>query len=97
MTQTTKPTKHAELREGVQPQAGIPYTFDQIDNPGCYVSIETGRLLRIPPDALAFGRSPLIEIVGEKPWVVMKISNDPFMPLSRARMSAADFDLPVNF
>ena len=31
MPQTTKPTKHAEMREGVQPHAGIPYTFDQID------------------------------------------------------------------
>ena len=97
MTTTAKPSKHVEQREGVFSHAGLTCTFEQIEDAGCYVTIESGRLLRIPREALAMGRSPLIEMVGHDPWLVTKISDDPYAPLSKARMAAADLDLKVNF
>jgi hypothetical protein len=71
--------------------------FEQIEAPGCYLLVESGRLLRVPREALSIGRSPLIEMVGTEPAVVTKISDDPFLPLSKARLAAADLDLVVNF
>ena len=71
--------------------------FDQISTPGCYILKQTGTLLRVPPDALIPGRSPAIDVVSKDQWLVAKISNDPYMVLSKARSVAADLDLPVNF
>jgi hypothetical protein len=97
MTTTAKTTKIAEARQGAISHAGLSCAFEQIEFPGVYVSIETGRLFRIPREALASGRSPLIEMVGREPVLVTKISDDPYVPLSKARMLAADLDLTVNF
>jgi hypothetical protein len=77
--------------------AGLTCDFRQIEEPGCYVDHETGRLFRIPNDALAQGRSPVIDTVGNSPWLLTKVSDDPYAPLSKVRMAAADLDLPVNF
>jgi hypothetical protein len=38
-----------------------------------------------------------MEIVANEPWVVKRLSDDPYVPLTKARMIAADLDLPVNF
>ena len=81
----------------VHRDAGLSCSFNQIENSGCYVSSETGRLLRVPTDALAKGQSPRIETVGFTPWLVTKLSNDPYLPISKARMIAADNDIEVNF
>jgi len=71
--------------------------FEEISSPGCYILKQTGTLLRVPPDALVPGRSPAIDVVSKDQWFVAKISNDPYMVLSKARLVAADLDLPVNF
>ncbi len=72
-------------------------TFDQIESAGTYVECRTGTLLRIPEDALAPGRSPRIEIVADEKWIVTRLADDPYLPLTKARMVAADLDIPVNF
>ena len=71
--------------------------FEQINSPGCYVSQQSGSLYRIPEDALIQGRSPALVVVSNEPQVVTKITSDPFLPLTKARLLAADFDLSVNF
>jgi hypothetical protein len=71
--------------------------FDQIESPGTYVECRTGTLIRLPEDALAQGRNPRVEIVTHEPWTVTRLSDDPYLPLTKARMIAADLDLPVNF
>ena len=81
----------------VHGDAGLKCSFNQIESPGCYVSTETGRLLRVPADALAKGQSPKIETVGSTPWIVTRLSSDPYLPISKARMIAADIDIEVNF
>ena len=84
--------------ENVSPTRSLhTCNFDQIETPGTYVECRTGTLLRVPDDALAPGRSPRIEIMSHEPWNVTRLSDDPYMPLTKARMIAADLDLPVNF
>jgi hypothetical protein len=80
-----------------QAEMGRIEPFEQISTPGCYILKQTGTLLRVPPDALIPGRSPAIDVVSRDPWFVAKISNDPYIVLSKARAIAADLDLPVNF
>lgn len=71
--------------------------FAEIHEPGTYVSVTTGNLFRVPEDALVSNRSPLIEIVSHSGTMVSKISDDPWLPISKARQLAADADLSVNF
>lgn len=72
-------------------------SFGEINEPGCYVCNTTGFLYRIPQDGLVGGRSPVIEIVAKAPAMVTRISDDPWLPISKARQLAADIDLYLNF
>ncbi len=90
-------TKKAEtLTEGLE-MRGISGPFERISQPGCFVVNKTGDLIRIPEDALAEGSSPTIDVVSREPWLVTKISSNPYLPLRKARAVAADMDLHVNF
>ena len=79
-TQNTEPTTHDTK------DFGSTCYFDQIQTPGCYVANQTGTLFRIPNDGLAPGRSPTIDVVCNDQWVVTKISNDPYMTRTKARI-----------
>ena len=90
---TTTTPRTVRATEG----AGNICVFDQINEPGTYVCNWSGHLLRLPEDAVKAGRSPLLEFVGKEQLYVTKISDDPFIPLTKARMIASDLDQPVNF
>ena len=83
----------AQARSGV----GTTIGFDQVNEPGTYLCNWSGHLLRVPQDAVKPARSPVLEIRGKDPLYVTKISDDPFIPLTKARMCASDLDLAVNF
>jgi hypothetical protein len=74
--------------------ASIP--LDTIRDPGSYVCNWSGYLLRVPDGTLGQGGRE-INIVGNAPLLVTKISDDPEIPVSRARRMAADFNLPIRF
>ncbi len=93
MTTTASPSTLSPAAAGV----GIRLAFDQIDNPGTYVCNWSGHLLRVPEDGTKAGRSPVLEIRGKEQLHVTKLSSDPFVALTKARMIASDLDLPVNF
>ena len=79
---------------------GIPcitIEFGHISEPGTYICNWSGHLLRIPEDGVAAGRSPLINLVSNESLFVTKISDDPYVPLTKARIVAANFDVNVNF
>jgi len=76
---------------------GTQVPFEAINESGTYVCNWSGHLLRVPEDAIKPGRSPLLYIKGTEPLFVTKISNDPFIPVSKARMLSADWDVMVNF
>ena len=95
---TPNPIRNVETHsKATQVDMGITCDFGQIDTPGCYVLNHTGTLLRVPEDALIPGRSPAIDTVSIHKWIVTKISADPFIPLTQARMTAADLDLHIDF
>jgi hypothetical protein len=71
--------------------------FSEVNREGAYICNETGDLFRVPEDALVSGRSPVLDIVSKKPMMVTQISNDPWLPISRARQLAADADLYIDF
>jgi len=59
---------------------------------GTYYMWSTGGICRIPKEALKGG-----EIVLQGDNRVTRLTDDPFTPLSKARMIAADANLEVNF
>ncbi|NOT00906.1 MAG: hypothetical protein HOP29_09780 [Phycisphaerales bacterium] len=80
---------------GCAPGTCVP--FDSIQEPGTYICNWSGHLVRIPEDGVTPGRSPLINMIGCEPLFVTKISENPFVTVTKARLMASNFDLPVNF
>lgn len=76
------------------PQGSVP--FDQINEPGCYICNRSGHLLRVPANAIAPGSPPLLDPAGDASVYVTKISDNPFVPKTKARLLAAEQDLDVN-
>ena len=76
---------------------GTQIPFESINEPGCYICNWSGHLLRVPEDAIKPGRSPVSNLSGIEALFVTKIHSDPFVPVTKARMLAADCDVVVNF
>ncbi len=76
---------------------GTQIPFDSIHEPGTYICNWSGHLLRVPEDAVSQGRSPLLDIRARDPLFTTKISDDPYITLTKARLTAADHDVAVNF
>jgi hypothetical protein len=93
----TTANKKNESYEGSRSGVGTTCEFSQINVPGLYLERRSGTLIRVPHDAVLPGRSPAVEILSSEPWVVTRIADDPFTPITKARMLAADQDLLVNF
>ena len=71
--------------------------FQSICEPGAYVCNWSGHLLRVPEDGVTAGRSPMICIVGPDNLFVTKISENPYVPVTKARLLACNYDVAVNF
>lgn len=76
---------------------GTKFLFEYINEPGTYVCNWSGHMLRIPQDAIKPGRSPVLDMTATEPLYVTKLSNDPYVPVSKARAIAANWDIAVNF
>ena len=72
-------------------------SWNSIDDPGCYLLVESGELVRIPQEAVAPGHSPLVTITSTRETRVAKLSENPAEPISVLRAIAADNDYFVNF
>lgn len=70
--------------------------FNEITEPGAYVS-QQGDLYRVQEEGLKTKHSPMITKVSKNDTRVTRITDDPFVSLNKARVLAADADLPVNF
>ena len=93
MTNATRTSTVSEFAAAL----GTRIQFDSIQEPGAYICNWSGHLLRIPDDAVAPGRSPLVNVIGLEPLYVTKISDNPFVTLTKARMLASNLDISVNF
>ncbi len=89
-TQTTNQSSETQNQHTVM-------LFDGISEPGAYICNWSGHLLRVPQDGVAPGRSPVVNLIGQEPLTVTKISSNPFIPLTKAKLIASNFDLHVNF
>lgn len=76
---------------------GAVVPFENINEPGTYICQWNGHLLRVPEDGVSAGRSPMINLIGPDPLFVTKISDNPWIALTKARILAANYDLQVNF
>lgn len=76
---------------------GTTLPLANANEPGAYICNWSGHLLRIHEDGVVPGRAPLLDIVGHEPLSVTKIADNPFIPVTKARMLAADMDVSVNF
>ncbi len=93
MTSATQCSTSSEHSTSV----GTTIPYESVQDPGCYICNWSGHLLRVPEDGVAPGRSPLISIVGTDPLFLTKISDNPFITLTKAKMIAANIDCNVNF
>lgn len=76
-------------------QVTVP--FSNISDPGTYYFHPTGMLFRIPGECLAQGHSPLLNICWNEECYCTKISDDPWVPLNKAREVCCNWDFAVNF
>ncbi len=80
-----------------QASCGTTVPFESIQEPGCYICNWSGHLLRVPEDGVAAGRSPLVNIIGTEQLLVTKLSENPFITVTKAKMIASNLDCNVNF
>lgn len=95
MTQTTS-SHETSTPSGIY-NCGQTIPFDSISAPGAYICNWSGHLLRVPEDGVTAGRSPMLNIVGGEPLFVTKISDNPYLTLTKARLLASNHDINVNF
>ena len=93
----TPSTSQGTQNVGITTGCGTCVPFEAINEPGCYICNWSGHLLRVPGDGVAPGRSPLICILGTGPLYVTKISDNPYIPVTKARLLAANCDVGVDF
>jgi hypothetical protein len=88
----------AEARQSMEPQHGslVETTWEELTQPGAYVEEETGDLFRVPQDALVRA-SPIITKVSYDESLLLRVSDDPSVPLLTARMIAEDHNIAPNF
>ncbi len=96
-TQMTTDTCQMTDERRTMSAPGTTLPLASASEPGAYICNWSGHLLRIHEDGVIPGRTPLLDIVGDEPLFVTKIAADPFIPVTKARMLAADMDVSVSF
>ncbi len=71
--------------------------LEEVREPGAYIRHQSGDLLRIPRGGRASADTGDVLPRDDRPVYVLKISDDPFIRISRARLAAANLDVEVNF
>lgn len=93
----TNRTPRSNMKEGKSVARNVTFQFNDIDEPGTYYSHTTGWLYRMPEDSLSQGHSPVVNIVTSEDHYLTKISDDPWVPIGKARELCANMDFDVNF
>jgi hypothetical protein len=75
----------------------VTVEFENIKDSGSYYNHLTGWLVRMPDETLSLGHSPIMDIVSKNQSLFTRISEDPYVPLNKARRICADLDFDVNF
>ena len=76
----------------------VPWkALSEISEPGAYVCRGSGDLMRVPRVGGSVGDEELAEKNDREPIEVTQISRDPFIPISKARIAAANLDVEISF
>jgi hypothetical protein len=95
---TSKTTQYSSNAEKTtMGRSPIATAFNDISEPGTYYNHDTGWLVRIPEEALSPGHSPFLNVVSRDLNFVTKISDDPWIPVNKARQLCSNLDFMVNF
>jgi len=70
--------------------------WSHVREPGCYLLIEAGDLIRLPDGVLVHGYTPLM-LRSDSGARVARLSNDAAEPISNLRALAADHGYTVRF
>ena len=92
MAATTK-----QLHEKDSASIGSQVPVQCLTEMGAYVCNWDGLLIRLPTNADWPNASPFFNIVSSEPLFLTKISEDPYVSISQARLAAANLDVAVNF
>ncbi len=80
------------------PSAKAPrILLEGVNKPGAYVCHGTGDLIRVTGSGPTWVDAVPVQEDGNQSIVVTQVSGDPFVPITRARLAAADLDLEINF
>jgi hypothetical protein len=71
--------------------------WTNIDQPGFYVNKATGQGFRITRELLIPGASPALSVLGAENERFVLISDDPYLPVSAAKLLSADNDVSPMF
>ena len=71
--------------------------FNDNTETGDYYFHPTGCLYRVPTDSISLWHSPLMNICSSDECFVTKVSDDPWIPLNKARELCSNWDFCVNF
>ncbi len=95
---TKRRTPYTPPFEGTWPVSKkITVPFNELSEPGAYYCNHTGWLYRIPNDCLTLGHSPVMNICSLDKCLVTKVSEDPWVPVNKARTICCNWDFAVNF
>jgi hypothetical protein len=75
----------------------VTVPFNEITEPGAYYNHSTGWLYRVSNECLSPGHSPVMNICCYDECYMTKISDDPWIPVGKAREVCANWDFAVNF
>lgn len=87
----------AEVSRPVKVRVGTTIPFDAINQAGAYVCNWSGHLMRIPERTVVPGETLRLNMIGQAPLTVTKISDDPSVPLTQARQLASTLGVAVGF
>lgn len=75
----------------------VQVSWEGISEAGAYVETQTGRLFRVPPEALLAGSSPLIRQSCTEVSTYIQLSKNPYISVFEARMLAAENNVEPHF
>lgn len=90
-------TRETNTKRGAHQATREVVGWTNIDQPGFYVSRTSGHGYRITEDLLISGASPLLSLLGAENERFVLVSEDPFVPVTAARILCADNDISPKF
>ena len=88
----------SQQSQTVEKQKGlVQVSWEGISEAGAYVEAQTGRLFRIPSEALLAGSSPLIRQNCTEVSTYIQLSKSPYISVFEARMLAAENNVEPHF